>query len=75
MQLEKVVPQWINAANMTNKGYEFSLTYAGNPISDFSYSISGNISGYRNRIDDLPEAVKFTYGGNGLDDNILGETT
>ncbi|MBF9255729.1 TonB-dependent receptor [Pontibacter sp. 172403-2] len=64
--------QWINAANMTNKGVELILTYFANPSSDFSYSISGNISSYRNTIDDLPESVKFTYGGNGLDDNILG---
>jgi TonB-linked SusC/RagA family outer membrane protein len=64
--------QWINAANMTNKGYELQLTYVGNPINDLSYSISGNISSYRNRIDDLPQEVKFTYGGNGLDDDILG---
>lgn len=64
--------RWINAANMTNKGVELLLTYYSNQGSDFTYSISGNISSYRNRIDDLPESVKFTYGGNGLDDNILG---
>ncbi|QHT65200.1 hypothetical protein GXP67_00170 [Rhodocytophaga rosea] len=57
---------------MTNKGVEFILTYASNPSNKLSYSISGNISSYRNRIDDLPEEVKYTYGGNGLDDNILG---
>ena len=64
--------KWINAANMTNKGIEFILTYSANPTPKLSYAITGNISSYRNRIDDLPEEVKFTYGGNGLDDNILG---
>lgn len=64
--------QWINAANMTNKGVELVLTYMGNPSSDFSYTLSGNISSFRNKVDDLPESVKFTYGGNGLDDDILG---
>lgn len=64
--------QWINAANMTNKGVELMLTYMGNHSNHFSYTISGNISSFRNKVDDLPESVKFTYGGNGLDDDILG---
>lgn len=64
--------QWINAANMTNKGVELIMTYVGNLSADFNYSISGNISSFRNKVDDLPESVKFTYGGNGLDDDILG---
>ncbi|MEJ7682760.1 MAG: hypothetical protein WKG06_33855 [Segetibacter sp.] len=57
---------------MTNKGAEFIMTYFGNRSKTFTYSITGNISSYRNKINDLPEAVKYTYGGNGLDDNILG---
>ncbi|MBK5191745.1 MAG: TonB-dependent receptor [Flavobacteriaceae bacterium] len=64
--------QWINAANMTNKGAELIVSYFGNGGDDFSYSITGNISTYRNKIDDLPESVKYTFGGNGLDDDILG---
>lgn len=64
--------QWINAANMTNTGVEFILTYVRSPSQDFNYVISGNISTFRNKVDDLPESVKFTYGGNGLDDDILG---
>jgi hypothetical protein len=64
--------RWINAANMTNTGFEFLVTYFSKPANDFTYSITGNISSFRNRIDDLPESVKFTYGGNGLDDDILG---
>ena len=64
--------QWINAANMSNKGAEFILTYMSNRNKEFSYSITGNISSYRNEINDLPDAVKYTYGGNGLNDDILG---
>ncbi len=63
--------QWINAADMTNTGLELLLTWAENRGS-FKYSISGNASGYKNTINDLPENVKYTYGGNGLLDNILG---
>jgi len=64
--------EWINAANMSNNGMELIVSYFGKPIGDFKYSVTGNLSSYRNKIDDLPESVKFTYGGNGLDDDILG---
>lgn len=63
---------WINAADMSNKGFEFIVTYFGKPIGDFSYSITGNISSIKNKIDKLPDDVKYSYGGNGLDDDILG---
>jgi TonB-linked SusC/RagA family outer membrane protein len=64
--------RWINSASMTNTGVEFLLSYFGKALGDFSYSITGNISSYKNRIDDLPESVRFAFGGNGLDDDILG---
>lgn len=63
---------WINAANMTNKGIEFQVTYQSDPGKAFTYSITGNVGSYTNTIDDLPTVVKFDYGGNGLGDDILG---
>jgi TonB-linked SusC/RagA family outer membrane protein len=63
---------WINAANMTNTGFELLVTYMSAPNKDFSYSITGNLSSFKNKIDDLPNAVRYTYGGNGLDDDVLG---
>jgi TonB-linked SusC/RagA family outer membrane protein len=64
--------QWINAANMTNTGAELIVTYFSKPVGDFSYSITGNLSSFRNEIDNLPESVRYAYGGNGLDDDITG---
>jgi TonB-linked SusC/RagA family outer membrane protein len=64
--------RWVNAADMSNKGFEFIFTYNGNAGPDFSYSVTGNVSSVKNTIDNLPEAVRYTYGGNGLDDDILG---
>ena len=64
--------RWVNTADMTNTGVELVMSYASQPVGDFSYSITGNISGYNNKINDLPESVKYTFGGNGLDDDILG---
>lgn len=65
---------WMNAADMSNKGFELLLIYRGNFNKDFSYSVSGNISSVKNKINSLPETVRFNYGGNGLDDDILGRS-
>ena len=63
--------QYENGASMENKGWELTLNYSGS-IKKLDYQLSGNISAYRNRITSLPESVINNYGGNGLNDNILG---
>ena len=55
--------QFINAANMTNKGVELVLAYQGNAGKDFSYRLTGNIAYNKNFVNDLPAAVKYTWGG------------
>lgn len=64
--------QWVNGASMQNKGIEFLIGYRGATSFGLSYDFTGNISGYRNKITDLPESVVNNYGGNGTTDNILG---
>lgn len=63
--------RWINAASMTNQGWEMALTWAESK-NDFSYSITGNLSAYKNRVNSVPENVRYAYGGNGLADDIVG---
>ena len=63
---------WINAANMTNDGIELAITFRSPLNSVLNYTITGNMSANKNRIDDLPESVVYSYGGNGVGDNILG---
>lgn len=63
--------RWVNAADMSNKGFELVLSW-GETKGDFFYRITGNASAYKNRINSIPENVKYTYGGNGLLDNIVG---
>lgn len=65
---------WVNGASMENKGIEFSLGYRGKTSFGLSYDLTGNISGYRNKITKLPESVVNNYGGNGTTDNILGKS-
>lgn len=63
--------RFVNAANMTNKGFELVLSWADTK-NDFSYNITTNLSAYKNKINSIPENVRFTYGGNGLLDDIIG---
>lgn len=64
--------QWINAADMINRGIEFQVIFSNSPSTDFDYSIGLNMSSNRNKIDNLPSSVRFAYGGNGIDDDIQG---
>ena len=60
--------QWINAGEMKNNGWEFSLGYRHNLKNGFSWDINGNVSQYINEITKLPETVAANgkYGGNGV---------
>lgn len=64
--------KWYNGASMENKGYEVSIGYRNTTPFGLRYDISGNISGYKNKITELPADVENAYGGNGKGDNILG---
>ena len=64
--------RWLNGASMENEGWEFSLGYHDETAFGLKYDISGNISGNKNKITKLPDEVKNNYGGDGLNDNILG---
>ena len=50
---------------MENKGFEVSLGYRDQTPFGLSYDISGNISGYRNKVTELPADVENSYGGKG----------
>jgi TonB-linked SusC/RagA family outer membrane protein len=64
--------RWVNAADMTNKGWEAQINYSHQTGSDLSWSIGLNMATYSNQIDNLPDEVRFAYGGNGIDDDIQG---
>lgn len=64
--------RWVNGANMENKGWEVALGYRNETSGGFTYDISANFSANKNRITQLPAEVRNSYGGDGLEDNILG---
>ena len=65
--------KWYNAASMDNSGVEATFTWR-DEIKDFKYDISFNISYYKNEITELPDVIKYTWGGgNGVDKTIVGQ--
>ena len=44
---------WMNAGSVSNKGIELTIGYNGKAGKDFKYSIDGNISTYRNKVESL----------------------
>ena len=60
--------QWINAGEVKNVGWEFSLGYRHKLANGFSWDINGNISRYTNKITKLPGTVAANgrFGGNGV---------
>jgi TonB-linked SusC/RagA family outer membrane protein len=63
--------KWVNGASMENKGWEVTLGTTGK-IGALNFELSGNITGYKNKVTYLPTSVVNAYGGNGTTDNILG---
>lgn len=66
--------RWANGASMQNKGLEVLLSYAGNINRDISFTLTGNVSTYRNKVTELPSEILGSYPGNGTDKNILGRS-
>lgn len=66
--------KWYNAASMDNNGVEATITWH-DKINDFNYEVAFNVSYYHNEITDLPEEVKYTWGGgDGISKTIIGQS-
>lgn len=55
--------QFVNGANVKNKGWEFILGYHNRTTSGFSYSITGNASHWKDEVTGLPDNVRPAYPG------------
>jgi TonB-linked SusC/RagA family outer membrane protein len=64
----------VNGASMNNKGLEFAVNYDGKIGEEFNFSLSANLSTYRNKITALPENSLTAFPGNGNDKVILGRS-
>lgn len=65
--------KWYNAASMDNNGIEATITWR-DKVKDFDYNVSFNISYYKNEITDLPDVIRYTWGGgDGVSKTIVGQ--
>jgi TonB-linked SusC/RagA family outer membrane protein len=63
----------VNGASKTNKGWEFSIGYHGEPVGELKYDVRLNFAHFRDRITVLPENVRPAYAGN-LVSTIIGHS-
>ncbi|PJJ60974.1 SusC/RagA family TonB-linked outer membrane protein [Hymenobacter chitinivorans] len=66
--------QFVNGASIQNRGWEFLLGYQNELTNGLTYSVTGNLSTYRNELTFLPTEVINAYGGNGQDVTRLGHS-
>ena len=68
----------VNGGTIDNSGVELMLGYVDEfevgQLGVFGVDITGNISAVKNKVVDLPAAVVNSFGGNGQDKTILGES-
>lgn len=55
---------YTNAGNVTNKGYEMSLTY-NEKIGDLNFNVTGNFSSIKNNVDELSTGSQILEGARG----------
>lgn len=65
---------WTNGADIDNRGFELSLTYA-DQIGDLGINVSGVFSRNRQEVVNIPEESYNSFPGNGIDDLIIGHPT
>jgi TonB-linked SusC/RagA family outer membrane protein len=53
-----------NAGNVSNKGYEMSLTY-NEKIGDFNFNVTGNFSSIKNNVEELSTGSQILEGARG----------
>lgn len=64
--------RWVNGATKENKGFELVLGYRGE-VNGLTYSVTGNLARFRDKITELPEEVRTAYPGN-VEKTILGHS-
>ncbi|MBC7922815.1 MAG: TonB-dependent receptor [Ferruginibacter sp.] len=64
--------RYLNGASKSNRGWEFILGYQ-HTAGDWTYSITGNASRFRDKVTALPAEVRTAYPGN-AQQSILGQS-
>ncbi len=64
--------RFVNGATKVNDGFELQLGYRGK-VGDFSYSVTGNVGQFVDKITQLPDEVRAAYPGNS-EKSIVGHS-
>lgn len=54
---------YINGGDVTNKGIELQLSYNGNVVENFTYTVSGSYAYQKNEVNNIPTADGIIHGG------------
>ena len=65
--------QFLNGANVDNKGWEFVLSYNHKTQGGLTYSITGNASHWKDKVTSLPDNVRPAYPGD-ANHSIVGHS-
>ncbi|MGN6494831.1 MAG: SusC/RagA family TonB-linked outer membrane protein [Agriterribacter sp.] len=65
--------QWLNGADIRNRGFELTLNYNNN-IGNVATNVGVVLSHNKQRIVKVPDVVINNFAGDGKDDNILGRS-
>ncbi|MCP9767257.1 SusC/RagA family TonB-linked outer membrane protein [Lacihabitans sp. LS3-19] len=63
----------VNGASKSNKGWEFMAGYRGSADNGLKYTLTANITHFRDKITELPENVRPAYAGN-IENTIIGHS-
>lgn len=64
--------QWLNGADINNRGFEITLNYRNVVYRDLGVDLSAVFSHNKQTVKKVPDAVINNFAGNGVDQNILG---
>ena len=63
---------WYNGATVEVRGFDASISY-DDEIGELQYNLRGTLSAFRDKVTELPEAVRFAYPG-GAGQDIVGRS-
>ena len=65
---------WYNGGEMTNKGFEGQINWRSKAGKDFNYEVGLNFTVQKNKVTDLLDDIRYTYGGGYGDLSLVGQS-
>ena len=65
---------WYNGGKMLNQGFEAQINWTDRVNKDFSYEIGFNVTVQKNKVTDLIDDIKYTWGGGRAGMSIIGQS-